>query len=131
MTIRHWRLAAFASFGSLGIGYLGIVLLSLSAQGTSWVSLSSPAERELLVTLSLRMMGALLCATVVVVLARLPRGRTFGAWCAWMLALGAAAVLVLENVRSHAGVWGIVAIIVALHLWLVRAFYMGSRDDAF
>jgi hypothetical protein len=130
MTTRQWRFGAFTSFGSLGVLYLGTVLLSLSAQG--WrVSLSAPAERELLATLSLRMIGALLCAAILIVLTRLPRRRTFGAWCAWTLALGAAAVLVWENAHSSAGVLGIVALIVALHLWLVRAFYMASRDDAF
>jgi hypothetical protein len=97
------------------------------------VSPSLPEEIELLVTLFLRMIGALLCAAVVVVLARLPRGRSFGACFAWILALGAAGVLILENLSSRApvGVWGIVALAIALHLWLVRIFYMASRHDAF
>jgi hypothetical protein len=88
-------------------------------------------ERDLLITLSLRMIGALLCASVVVVLARLPRGRRFGACSAWVLALCAAGVLILENIGAPAGVWGIAAFIVALHIWLVRAFYMASSHDAF
>lgn len=129
MSKRDWRFVAYSSFGSLGVMYLGIVAIILSATGASWIiSANSPLEWAALLSITERLVAGILCVAVIVALASHPPARKVGLSLAWILALGTAAVMLADLTEVHAGprAYLIGGLIVALHLWCVRAFHMAT-----
>jgi hypothetical protein len=131
MMQRQSRMAALLTFSTLGAAYIGTIVLVLSASGLS--SLLSPTLQEewvLLASISLRLLGAVLCALVVFSLASLPRLQRLGLFSAWALTICVTVVLVWNAVavRSSVNAFAIIGVIVALHLLALRSFYQASRQ---
>ena len=124
MSTGNARAAALATFGSLAIFYLGSVIFQLISWGWSWTLESARAEHALASSLALRIIGGLISVAVFALCIGGPRWRKLRTYLAWVLALGVAIVVVIDNlspqaetVASQAVVWLVAGGGVAVHVF--------------
>lgn len=124
MSTGNARTAALATFGALSIFYLGSVLFQFVSWGWSWTFEAARAEIALAYSLTLRVMGGLISLVVFALCIGGPRWGRIRTSLAWILALGVAIVVVVNNlspqaatVASQAVVWLIAGGVVAVHVF--------------
>ena len=124
MSTGNARAAALATFGVLSIFYFGSVIFQLISWGWSWTFESARAEPTLAYSLALRSVGGLISLVVFALCIGGPQWGKIRSSLAWILALGVAIVVVIDNlspqaapVASQAVVWLIAGGVVAVHVF--------------
>ena len=124
MSTANARAAALATFGALAVFYLGSVIFQVISSGWSWALEAARAELTLAYSLALRIVGGLISLVVFALCIGGPQWGKIRTTLAWILALGVAIVVVIDNlspqaatVASQAVVWLIAGGVVAVHVF--------------
>ena len=124
MSTVNARTTALATFGALSIFYLGSVFFQFISWGWSWTFEAARAESALAFSLTLRVIGGLSSLVVFALCIGGPRWGRIRTSLAWILALGVAIVVVIDNmspraatVASQTVVWLIAGGVVAVHVF--------------